>query len=231
MRAALEAAAGQARGALLRGGWTLVRLNELDSAARAAAEARACGDPRTELAAARARAAFQGWSHAHAMRFPAGARAWDARRTPDPADGWMLRQSVGAAVFGVRMEAGQERLSLIAPLEAGASPPPTAQMLVRDPARAAQSLMDVPGRLASGLEAGAPAPGVARAFLASSRRVETHAGVRRVIFTFPDAAFAALLTLDPRESAVILLGGAPQQRLLIEIGDVAAARAFLAAQG
>ena len=56
---------------------------------------------------------------------------------------------------------------------------------------------------------------------ASARMMQT-------VFTFPDAAFQAMLALDPREAVVIELTGArTTQRLLVEVGDITAARAFL----
>ncbi len=228
MRAALEAGAGQARGALFRAGWTSARVRELESAAIGAARARPCGDARTEAAAARARAGFASWSRIHAMDFPGAARTWSARRTPDPVDGWRLKQALpGGAAIGVREADGAQRFTLIAPLAANAPAPASARLMLRDPIRARATPFDVPGRLARGLEAGAPAPQSAQTFLASARRIEGAGAARRVVFAFPDAAFAAFLALDPREAAVLALDGAP--RLLVEVGDAAAARAFLAA--
>ena len=43
-------------------------------------------------------------------------------------------------------------------------------------------------------------------------------------------ALAAMGALDPRETAVILLTGRTERRVYVEIGDLAAARAFLAVQ-
>jgi hypothetical protein len=103
-------------------------------------------------------------------------------------------------------------------------------MLLRDRARASADILDLRGRNLSGLAAGAPSPASAARFFASARRIETlEGGARQVVFTFPDAAFQSLLTLDPREAAELRLdtrGG--EQRILVEVGDVAAASAFLA---
>lgn len=229
IRTALQATAAQARGALLRGGWTLTRLDELDAAAVGAVRGRPCNDPTTQQAAARARLGFQSWSRSHAMTFPGGARAWYARRTPDPVDHWMLKQPLSAgAVFGVREPNGVGELAVTMPLSDSA--PGAAELVMRDVARAPRSQMDVPGRLARGLAAGAPAPATATAFRASARRIETGPdGVRRVVFVFPGAALMALCALDPREAAEIRFDGAAAP-ILIEIGDIAAARAFLVAQ-
>jgi len=231
MRAALVSTAGQARGALLRGGWTMARIGELETAAVSAARARRCGDERTEAAADRARLGYASWARTHAMTFTGVTRTWTARRTPDPVDQWVLRQEIDtprAATFGVRAFDNHQELTLILPLPANANAPGAAELLLRDPARARTSQMDVPGRLARGLAAGAPSPASARGYQAQARRIETVRGQRRAAFLFPAAALEAMAALDPREAAEIRLGDGA--RIYIEIGDVAAARAFLAAQ-
>lgn len=72
IRAALDVGVAQARGALLREGWTNARLRELETAAVNAARSRRCGDDRTETAAAAARRSFAQWANAGTMDFPAG---------------------------------------------------------------------------------------------------------------------------------------------------------------
>jgi hypothetical protein len=100
-------------------------------------------------------------------------------------------------------------------------------MLMRDGARARANL-DVPGRVARGLQAGLPSPASTQTTWASARRIETIAEQRLLVFTFPDSAFQALLTLDPRETVEIRLGAEGERgRYLVEVGDIAAARAFL----
>jgi hypothetical protein len=48
------------------------------------------------------------------------------------------------------------------------------------------------------------------------------------VFTFPDVVFRDLLALDPRETVEITVETTRgPQRLLVEVGDIAAARAFL----
>ncbi|MGE0596607.1 MAG: hypothetical protein AB7P07_09575 [Hyphomonadaceae bacterium] len=230
IHAALEAGAGQARGALLRGGWTLSRVGELERAAIGAARARACNDPRTVASAAQARSAFTSWTRMSAMSFPGAHRVWEARRVAY-ADGWRLRQDIDAprrASFGVRDSGEGQALTLILPLAGDERGPGAAQLLLRDPSRASPAVFDLRGRLASGLAAGAPAPANARSFFANDRRVERAQNGQALLFTFPDAAFQAMLALDPREAAEIRLSNGEQtQRLLIEIGDLSAARAFL----
>lgn len=232
IRSALEAGAGQAAGALLRGGWTRVRLGELEQAAVAAARARPCDDPRTISAVAAAQAGFDSWVHTHAMNFPGAERTWAARRTPDPRGGWRLSQEITApaALFGVRERDGAQQLTLVLPLPSGQAAPSSAQLLMRDRTRASADILDLRGRTPTGLAAGAPSPATAAHFFASARRVEPlERGGRQAVFVFPDSAFQTLLTLDPREAVEVRLeNGGATQRILIEVGDVAAARAFLA---
>lgn len=227
LRYALEASAGQARGALLRSGWTQARLAELEQATAAAARARPCDDPRNAEAVTQARAGFASWARMASMSFSGAERSWLARRYPDPV-GWRLRQDIsGGAVFGVREHDGAQRLTFAVPWTAAAAPS-AAQVLMRDGARARANL-DVPGRVARGLQAGLPSPASTQTTWASARRIETIAEQRLLVFTFPDSAFQAMLTLDPRETVEIRLGAEGERgRYLVEVGDIAAARAFLA---
>lgn len=232
MRAALQAGAGQARGALLRGGWTQDRVAELERAAINAARARACGDARTSAAAERARAGFVPWTRAASMSFPGAERTWVARRIPDSTR-WRLTQSITSpisALFGVRDDVeGGQHLTLVLPLAAGVVAPASAQMQMRDPARANANILDLRGRTIVGLEAGAPAPANAVRFFASARHVERlEDGRRQAVLQFPVTAFEAMFALDPRETiAIELETGGRRQRLLVEVGDIAAARSFL----
>jgi hypothetical protein len=231
VRLAMQASLVQSRGALLRSGWTAGRIGELEAATVSSARQRPCNDPRTAEAATRAHAGFQAWVRAPSMIFQGAARSWTARRSVDQS-GWRLRQDTpapNAATFGVRETAGVQHLTLDLPLARGA-PPATAQLVFRDPARADLRFLDVPGRRVRGLEAGLPSPQSVQRFWASGRTIETgQDGARRIVFEFPDAAFEAMSGLDPRETVEARLGAdASSPRVLIEIGDLMAARAFLA---
>src|SRR5512143_1334267 len=78
IRAALQATAAQARGALLRGGWSRAQVQNLEQTVVAAARARSCQDPRTISGAASARTASAAWINANAQTFPGWTRAWYA---------------------------------------------------------------------------------------------------------------------------------------------------------
>ncbi|MEZ5972988.1 MAG: hypothetical protein R3C31_14350 [Hyphomonadaceae bacterium] len=229
IRAALNVGVAQARGALLREGWTNARLRELEAAAVNAARSRRCGDDRTETAAADARRSFAQWANAGTMDFPGWDRSWRARRVADPV-GWRLSQDISSpvrATFGVRDADGSQRLALVIPLAASATAPNAAFLILRDQARGQMREIALPQRISQGLEAGLPSPMVT-ASIPSTRTIERRNGEQSVVFTFPDTAFRDLVDLDPRESVELRVEtGRVTQSLLVEVGDIAAARAFL----
>lgn len=231
VRAALLVSALQARGALLRGGWSLAQLDELENATVAAARARACGDPRTNSAAATARAAYNTTFRSNSMEFPGWARTWSARRVA-ASDGWRLRQDISepiSASFGVRQRNGVEQFVLVLPASSEGAAPRTASLQLRNPSRSDASSLDLAGRMARGLEAGLPGPGAAMTLSATRRIEHPNLFATQAVFVFSDEAFRLLCALDPRETVEIdLSGGRMRQRLLVEVGDVAAARGFLA---
>jgi len=230
-RTALQAGANQARGALLRAGWTPSRLDQLEAAIVRAAAERACSDQRTQRAVADAREAYSHWAETNYMEFPGWNRDWVARRTTGP-NGWRLSQALDTpqgAVFGVREVGGAQRFSLIT-LGVGAT---SARLVMRDASRSRVAALDLTTRIAYGLQAGAPGPGTITRAFASTRVQERRIGASgmQTVFTFPDTAFQALMGLDPRESVEIQLVAAGRtQTIYVEVGDIAAARAFLAAR-
>ncbi|MDX2274666.1 MAG: hypothetical protein NW206_04375 [Hyphomonadaceae bacterium] len=230
VRHALEAGAAQASGALLRSGWTSARLAELEQASVNAARGRACEDSRTISAVRAAEAGFASWSRTYSMSFAGAERVWLARRTAD-IYGWRLYQQIPtptAATFGVAEHQDEQQLTFSMPATGPA--PASVQLVMRDPARAGTNLLDLRGRTTSGLAAGLASPNASQSFFANSRRTEREANApARFVFTFPGAAFQRLLQLDPRETIAIDIDVSGRtQRYLIEVGDIAAARAFLA---
>lgn len=229
IRSALSVGLAQARGALLRSGWTSTRLRELEAAAVNAARGRPCNDSRTMSSAEDARRAFASWINVSTMEFPGWDRSWRARRVVDDS-GWRLSQAIDApiaATFGVRQRGESQRLTLSIPLARNEPGPTAAHLILRDTARAAVREVALPQRISQGLEAGLPSPS-ATASIPSARTVERADGRQFAVFTFPDTAFGDLVALDPRESVELrLTSGRSTQRLLVEVGDIAAARAFL----
>ncbi|WP_395645339.1 hypothetical protein [Terricaulis sp.] len=233
MRSALEATALQARGALLRDGWSYAQMNELERAAVQAARARRCGDPRTTAAVQDAQHGYAIWARANQMEFPGWRLSWVARRVAGQ-DGWRLLQNVTAplpASFGVRETRGVQQITLLLPVANERAGAASAQLVVRDAPRARVGDLDLTGRMARGLEAGLPAPGASVSY-AGVRRVEHPSfGRTQIVFIFPDAAFRTLMALDPRETVEIRLDSRGlRQRILIEVGDLAAARGFVASR-
>jgi hypothetical protein len=231
IRSALQVGAAQARGALLRSGWTNAQMRELENATVAAARARACNDQRTATAAADARRAFATWVSAGTMEFPGWERTWIARRAVTSEPAWRLSQAIDVprpAVFGVRERNDAQRLTLVITVARGQSAPTSATLTMRDATRARVQEVSLTQRMSYGLEAGLPAPNVA-ASIPSTRTIERIDGGRsQAVFTFPDSAFRDLLALDPRESIELRLAtNRGTQSLYVEVGDISAARAFL----
>lgn len=232
LRAALKAATAQARGALLRSGWSEERADMLGRRASAEGAARRCTDAAVTGAAANARAGFDGWTRVMSMRFAGGERAWTARRTRD-ADGFYLRQEITAprlATFGIRQEGARAAVALRMPMATGEAAPSGARLYFRDRTRAPRSAADLPGRTRTGLAALAASRNSATTVWASARRTEGAGDKRAALLVFPDAVIAQLAALDPRESVEIEIDGARGvTRFYVEVGDYAAAQAFLQA--
>lgn len=222
-RAALQVGVTQARGSLLRAGWSNAQMRALESTVVNAARARACDDARTRDAAASANRSFAQWANAGVMEFPGWERTWIARRA---AGGWRLSQNIDAplaATFGVRDSEGAQRLTLVIADTSATS----ARLIMRDARRAGPVEVTLPQRMSYGLAAGA-APSTAALSISSTRGIERLGGRSQTMFVFPDTAFRDLLALDPRESVEIQVQqGRVTHRLLVEVGDIAAARAFL----
>lgn len=225
VRAALRASSAQARGALLRAGWTDAQIRNLERTVSSAADERPCNDPRNAEAASDARHAADIWRRTGTMRFPGWEREWVARRTADR-EGWRLSQSINDTTFGVRERGAGQTLSLVASGEA----PSAVRLTMRDARRSRMEEVALTRRVAYGLEAGMPGPRTATISSTAARRSERVSLWRsQTVFEFPNAVFEQLLALDPRETVELELRyGRRSERLLIEVGDLAAARAFLA---
>ncbi len=227
IRDALNVSVTQARGSLLRAGWSNAQMRELDSAIVSAARQRACNDARTAASVSSVSSTVAQWANAGTMEFPGWDRAWVARRT---AEGWRISQSIGApldATFGVRQIGDTQRLTLTIPVARGETAPRSASIVMRDPSRA-RAEVSLNQRIANGLEAGLPSPAFARTIPATRSIEQLANGRSQAVFTFADTTFRDLLALDPRESVELRVqNGRAAQSLLVEVGDIGAARAFL----
>jgi hypothetical protein len=181
------------------------------------------------------------------MTYPGTLSSWQADRKPwplvrqgkvQPGPRWRLSQTAsgGAMVFGMTSGAG-----LVAVTTApGASAAFSARLILRDPAKAADAVLD-PRR--NDLQGRAPPRSVTQVFFAQSigpapdsllPPAALAAAQGGAMITFPQEAAKAMAALDPRESATVELvfptrTGERVQTALIEVGDFAAGRAFLAA--
>ncbi len=228
--ARLSATTTQARGAAARDGWTDTRLDQVFTRASQMGRARACDDALLAQAAQSAKVGYLGWTRTFAIDLPGSARAWRVRRTAD-LEGWQLYQDFDGARFGLRTNSDHIELQLSLP---GALAPVSAQVYVRDRARAARPFLGVPGLVqASGLAGFAAPRAMATGWLASAIRVErVKDKPPRTLIVLPAQLFADMGGLDPRESAEIVLtyGQGRIEQYYVEIGDLAVAQAFLAAK-
>jgi hypothetical protein len=242
--AALAAAGAQARGAALRGGASGDTVRGIEARAELKAYAVPCTLPDLATAADRVRKAFDGYASLRQMSYPGTLSSWQADRKPwplvlngkvRPGPRWRLSQAAsGGATVGLTTGAGSDLV------EVTTSPDGTeaagARLILRDPAKAPDAVIDPRRRDLSGR---APPRSVTETFLARSigpapvSLLPTSAPSGAMI-VFPPEAAKALATLDPRETATVELvfptrTGERVETALVEVGDFAAGRAFLAA--
>lgn len=241
---ALAASALQARGAALRQGADAGMLSAAAERAKLAAFRHACTSPDLTTAAGRVRDAFSGYARTTWMNFPGETAVWRAERRPTapvvdhkPVDGplWRLSErgrwmdgSGPAPVLGLASDLSLPLMLAPIPAAAGAS---TAFLIVRDPVKAVGPYLP-PGR---DLALRAPPRPLTRAFVLRSKDVAPASLLDRgrgggTLFGFPPEAALAIEALDPREVIIVEItfpGRAPPLRALFEVGDFAAARAFL----
>ena len=226
VRAALDAAAWQARGAALRGGAAEPELAARAARARAKASATACDNAELAVVRARVEQAFSGWSRLARMTFDAGRAGWRADRYAFTRPGWRLMQAgrTGASPvrFGYVGQANDERLTAVVSF-VGAPRPYAARVVMRD------------ARLGSRPWPGALPPEGQRMTVWSSGVSAAAAGLTEAngpgdAWSFPAGLGAALARLDPREPFVIefLFRDDSVARARYEAGDFAAGQAFLA---
>jgi len=240
--AALAAADAQARGATLRSGASGEMVRQIEARAELKAYAVPCTLPDLATAADRVRKAFDGYAALRDMNYPGTLSSWQADRKPwplvvrgkvQPGPRWRLSQAAsGGMVFGMTTGAGLVGVTT-SPDGVEAS---GARLILRDPAKAADAVIDprrhdLPGR--------APPRSVTQAFLAQSigpapASLLPSAAQAGAMVTFPPEAARAMAALDPRETATVEMvfptrTGERVETALVEVGDFAAGRAFLAA--
>lgn len=225
-RLALEAGASQARSTLARTGASVADMDGLAARAAEIGRTKACNDPAILAAASAAREGFKVWARMHERQFPGAQAIWQARRTPEPQGGWFLFQALPGGDGRLGLRSVESRPQLTAWVSANAA---AARLILRDPRRTQAPRFLAPDAFSetSAVRAAPPSSADAIVFHARQRAPEAR-GVR---FQFDDAALALMARLDSRETAILELETANGTvRRPIEIGDLAAARAFLMAR-
>ena len=203
IRSALAVGRIQARNATVRARGDAA---SVEQRARARAATVGCASQDLQLAAGRVRGGHEGWARLYRMDFPAVASSWRADRTRSAETRWRVVQATATATLGL----------------AGADPSRAALYAVaRFPKAETPALV----RLRVGR----------RTFLAASREaapaVLASAGKGRAwAFRFPPEAAQALAAASIRDTAQLSFVGAGRGKtrsVPIEIGDYAAAQAFI----
>lgn len=244
---ALAASALQARGAALREGADMGQLAALAERAKVAAYRPACTSADLATAAGRVRDAFSGYARTTWMNFPGETATWRAERKPTPpvldhkpVDGPLWRMSELGRWIGVDgpapvlgLAGDLSRPLVLAPTTAAAAAS-TAFLIVRDPAKAPGPYLPPGG---GDIALRLPPRALTRAFVMGSkdpapRSLFDHGQGSGTLFGFPADAVTAIEGLDPREVIAIEIAfpGRASLRAVFEVGDFAAARAFLLAR-
>ena len=246
---ALGASATQARGAAVRAGVPYGDISGAESRARAVADTVGCDNRDLVAAADKLRSVFTTYAGMRSMSFPGQFADWRAERPHAAIPGkpqrimqWNLLQfaPVGekptmmglvTAQGGAPNPAG---LTLVSP-KPQAMTATTARLILRDSAKTDQPYIDT---RRPGLAGRTPPILLDQVFLAQ----EKYAAPRELLppavrqgeaFVFPEAAAVAMAQLDPREAVRLDVvyetrTGERTETAIFEVGDFAAARAFLA---
>lgn len=234
--AALAAGVAQARGAALRAGAGRDDLAGVERRARDRAARLDCRSPDLVREAGRVRDAFAGYRQVTRMTWPGAVADWRADRGLGRAPRWRLAQDVAFGAdrmtFGLAGREGASGLVAVAAFADGKAPY-AARLEVRDAARTLGPYLGLGGRAAPLSRRLPPAPAT-RGFLAEARapaegELLPRGAERGWAFRFPAAAAEALAGLDPREAVAVefLFPGGRTRTAYVEVGDFAAARAFV----
>ncbi len=237
-RAALSGAAGQARGVLLRAG---LRPEPIRRAAADRAAGTLCDDALLRAEAETARAAFTGWAAMQQQSFAGEHQTWHTSRAGAEAMmAWTLWQDLpGGARLGVVEDA--EGRALVAALPAaGPARPHAISLQFRDARKWPEFMESTLGGLfrtdsSSALASRAAPVALSRQVWAAGRperAVQAPPGADGFFYwLLPLETLDEMAALDPRDAARLTLEypGGRVETLYLEVGDLAAAMAFLAA--
>lgn len=235
LSAALAAGAAQARGAALRAGMAPKDLAALERRAQAQAARLDCHGRDLAQAATRVQDAFAGFQRVTRMTYPGDVADWRADRGVGRAPRWRVAQDVifgpDHMTFGLAGSEGASGLVAVAAFADGQTPY-AARLVLRDETRTLGPYLGLAAD--APLKRKLPPRSATRGFLAEAR---TQADAELLpkgaehgwAFRFPAAAAQALAELDPREGVAVefLFPGDKIRTAYVEVGDFAAARAFL----
>lgn len=240
LQSALVSGREQARGAALRGGSSVQDLRGIAERARARARSTPCDSPDLGIAAQRVRSGFAGYARLLRQDFPGDVGIWKADRSVSAQRPlWRLSQDVrqgGIQIrLGIASRVGSDSLMVVTSFPDGARPY-AARIVMRDRRLTSGPYLDARGEglKTLPLQRRMPRVGPFETYSAESR---SPAGADLLppgmtsgwAFRFPNAAAGAMADLDPREAIRVefLFASGPSRQIYLEVGDFAAARAFL----
>lgn len=244
---ALAAAAAQARGAALRAGANAADLSAIRQRAGQKAAGLDCRSRDLATVAGRVKAGFEGYARLMRMTYPGDVASWRADKfQPSKGVAWRLAQDsrfgADSMTFGVAGARGEPGSVTAVVRFADGARPYAARLLIRDPARASVAYLSAMRIGASSrlpLAARTAPRNAVSVFLPETRGQADPAlaggDKTAVAFRFPARTAALIADLDPREAVTVEFAfagraGDVYRRAYVEVGDFAAARAFLSLQ-
>ena len=253
-RAALTSGQLQARGSLLRAGFSVYDIELAATEVARFANSQDCGDAEFMQAVIHLKDAFSAFIGTMVMNFPGRDADWNASRSRW--DTWRIVQdgSTPDYMFQFGLLAPRDTnpedfpasfarpldnplieepfdLAVDLFLQEDDIAPSTARILIRDPDKSSEPWL---GAVFSG-QPGPPPRGITSAYWPRERTVitdEDDEDDRRARFVFDEAAAEAMMQLDPRERVEIIIQPNPRSGetepkvLVVEVGDFAAAWFF-----
>ena len=220
-RRALNAFMMQSRGALLRGGTQISRLNLIASQARGGVAAKACNDSVIVAEAARVKRAHSAWRLQMKANFPGLQRMWYASRAG--VDNWRAWQELGNKARGGFVLAQNGLAFGVETQTIGIA---SARIYLRDVAKIGLPLAN--SNLRPPIRSGTNSHTATLIVPAQSKATVDSAPRAGTLVLFPDNVTRAIISLDPRdcfEVELIKRDGAIEH-YIIEVGDVIAAFAL-----
>ncbi|PHR60935.1 MAG: hypothetical protein COA47_06970 [Robiginitomaculum sp.] len=247
---AVRAGKLQAKGALLRAGFSTGELQKMERIAKLSVAAVDCGNAEALAEIDLVKASHDNWLTLSSLAYPATHRTWTTSRNLDLLKRrWRAMQVLDSKEnslvrFGASSLQGRPSLDLLIENQ---SPPRSVLLRMRDPDQLEnppspflRKLLKLPIDGVAGL---APPTTATQSFFAANRVVaetsllSAETGVRGTRFGFANDALEAFSQLDPREAVILDMYwsaglGKPDRhkRLYVEVGDFLAARIFAEAK-